>query len=46
MADIGAGDGYFTFLLAEAVGPEGKVYAVEVTDVKVRKLAKRAAATP
>ena len=43
VADIGAGDGYFTFLLAEAVGPEGKVYAVEVTDVKVRKLAKRAA---
>ncbi len=43
VADIGAGDGYFTFLLAEAVGPEGKVYAVEVTDVKVRWLAKRAA---
>ena len=42
VADIGAGDGYFTFLLADAVGPEGKVYAVEVTDSKVRKLASRA----
>ena len=42
VADIGAGDGYFTFLLADTVGPEGKVYAVEVTDSKVRKLARRA----
>lgn len=42
VADIGAGNGYFTFLLADAVGPEGKVYAVEVTDSKVRKLASRA----
>ena len=41
VADIGAGDGYFTFLLADAVGPEGMVYAVEVTENKVRKLSKR-----
>jgi predicted methyltransferase len=38
VADIGAGDGYFTFLLAEAVGPQGHVYAVEVSDAKVDEL--------
>src|SRR5262245_48605000 len=32
VADIGAGDGYFTFRLADAVGAQGHVYAVEVTD--------------
>lgn len=30
VADVGAGDGYFTFKLAEAVGGDGHVYAVEV----------------
>jgi predicted methyltransferase len=38
VADVGAGDGYFTFLLADAVGPQGQVYAVEVTDAKVDAL--------
>ena len=30
VADIGAGTGYFTFRLANAVGPSGRVYAVDV----------------
>lgn len=38
IADIGAGDGYFTFHLADAAGPSGRVYAVEVDEEKVEEL--------
>ncbi len=30
VADVGAGTGYFTFRLARATGPRGRVYAVDV----------------
>lgn len=36
VADLGAGGGYFVWRLAEAVGPEGKVYAVDVDETALR----------
>lgn len=32
VADLGAGGGYFTFRLARAVGPGGRVYAVDIDE--------------
>jgi arsenite methyltransferase len=32
VADLGAGGGYFTWYLAAAVGPQGKVYAVDIDE--------------
>ena len=42
VADLGAGGGYFTFRLAEAVGPGGRVYAVDVDEDMTAHLARRA----
>ncbi|MDD4870242.1 MAG: methyltransferase domain-containing protein [Kiritimatiellae bacterium] len=42
VADIGAGTGLFTMLFANAVGPEGKVYAVEITKKFTDYIDKRA----
>ncbi|MBI4467107.1 MAG: methyltransferase domain-containing protein, partial [Acidobacteria bacterium] len=37
VADVGAGDGYFTFHLAARVGPAGKVYAVEIDNSELEE---------
>jgi ubiquinone/menaquinone biosynthesis C-methylase UbiE len=36
IADLGAGGGYFTFPLADATGPEGRVYAVDIEKESLR----------
>jgi ubiquinone/menaquinone biosynthesis C-methylase UbiE len=41
VADIGAGGGYFSFRLADAVGPEGRVYAVDVDEDMLSYLEER-----
>ncbi len=41
VADLGAGGGYFTFRLADAVGPTGRVYAVDVDPDMLSYLAER-----
>ena len=38
VGDIGAGSGFFTTRLAKAVGPGGRVYAVDVNPVSLREL--------
>jgi arsenite methyltransferase len=38
---LGSGGGYFTFRLAEAVGPAGKVYAVDIDRGMVDLIGKR-----
>jgi ubiquinone/menaquinone biosynthesis C-methylase UbiE len=42
VADLGAGGGYFTFRLADAAGPDGKVYAVDVDPGMIEHLRQRA----
>ena len=41
IADLGAGSGYFTFLLAQTVGPAGKVYAVDIDKDMTHLVAKK-----
>jgi predicted methyltransferase len=43
VADVGAGDGFFTVRLARAVGPNGRVYAVDVSSTVLEKLRARVA---
>jgi predicted methyltransferase len=43
VADVGAGDGFFTVRLARAVGPTGRVHAVEVRSRALEKLRARVA---
>jgi len=42
IADLGAGGGYFTFKLADTVGADGKIYAVDVDSGMVDLVAKEA----
>jgi ubiquinone/menaquinone biosynthesis C-methylase UbiE len=42
VADIGCGSGYYTFALAESVGQEGRVYAVDLNEKDIRTLEKKA----
>ena len=42
VADVGAGEGYFTFHLAARVGPTGKVYAEDIRDDRLGKIHSRA----
>jgi predicted methyltransferase len=44
IADIGAGTGFFSLLFARAVGPTGKVYAVDISQAFLDEIRRRAAA--
>jgi ubiquinone/menaquinone biosynthesis C-methylase UbiE len=41
VADVGAGNGYFTTRLARAVGPTGRVYAVDISTNALNSLRQR-----
>lgn len=41
-ADLGCNKGHYTFALAEDVGPEGRVYAIDLKEDYIRALEKRA----
>ncbi len=42
VADVGAGTGFFSLMLARAVGPNGKVYAVDISPEFLDAIAQRA----
>ncbi len=42
VADLGSGPGFYTFALADAVGPTGKVYAVDSDEKAIRVIDKKA----
>ncbi|HEY8378115.1 MAG TPA: class I SAM-dependent methyltransferase [Nannocystis sp.] len=42
IADIGAGSGFFTLMLARAVSPGGEVYALDINDALLARIARRA----
>jgi ubiquinone/menaquinone biosynthesis C-methylase UbiE len=42
VADLGCGPGYYTIALAESVGPNGKVYAVDSDEKPIRAVEKKA----
>ena len=44
VADVGCGSGYFTFNLAERVGPQGEVYAEDIDEKEVAGIRRRAEA--
>jgi predicted methyltransferase len=41
VADVGAGSGYYSMRLAEIVGPEGKVFAEDISDYRMSVLNNR-----
>ena len=43
VCDLGCGNGFYTFELARRVGPEGRVYAVDIQPEMLRMLAERGA---
>jgi len=42
VADLGCGPGYYTLALAECVGPEGRVYAVDSDDKAIQVVEEKA----
>jgi ubiquinone/menaquinone biosynthesis C-methylase UbiE len=43
VADLGCGPGFYTLALAESVGPEGRVYAVDSDERAIRAVERKAA---
>jgi len=41
VADLGCASGYYTFALAQCVGPEGRVYAVDLDEKCIRAIEKK-----